>query len=622
MKRFLCIACLLLVVSAEIAFLIPSKKRLVIVVLPDKTSYKTDYWTTGGPPPNEIATGEYYHLARRNDSVFDISQGIPILIATGAIHIFAGAHNAGYIDTNHRAWIEGSNGSGEQGTNNASGGNTSYGLQEALTDSSGTVQLYYSDIQFGQAHTAYTGTQSYWFGAGISYTDSSVWVWGMLYGGRCGNGTACSMRSPGPVKVNLPGGEKAVQIRVSWTIVVRCLSGNVYTWGAGDGGIDGSALGQGNSPNYNTPTQISLPAPATMIAGAGLWSYAKLNNGTLYMWGSVNHSRYQTLASGNTRVPINITSNLGFAPSSIVDIEANDESTYCILSDGTMRDWGSRAQGSLGDGTEIDFARYGSSPLPYGSGYPPATPLYYAYDQGYNETGAGVSVVIQIAPINPTPGKTNWIHVSTNACGYCFQAWAQDTYGQWYFCGRDKESLPNRVRPWQWNNGAMQNRYGNAWDKKDWIWCDLFQNQTTIYGSPSPDCLSSGTQLWSDACALYPISTSHTPPVARLTLTPFQSGGKWYVKSDASASTGGDVLVSYKHRGTANGVALDRGVCDRPIDTIGSANGVPLAPGTVVNISTTVYNNYFDSTIASATITIPSSACTNCITLPINIKFH
>lgn len=573
--------------------------------------------TVGGPPPDEVADGEYYHVIRRHDSVFDIAQGIPIYLANNAIHIAAGAHLAMYIDINHRAWVEGSNGSGEQGTNNPGGGSNVYGFQEIVTDSSGTVQLYFSDIQFGQTHTAYSGTQSYWFGAGISYTDSSVWAWGMLGGGRCGNGTYCSMRSPAPVKVNLPAGEKAVQICVSWTIVVRCLSGNVYTWGAGDGGIDGSALGQWSSPNYNTPTQISLPASARLIAGGGLWSYAVLTNGTLYMWGSVNHAQYQTLSSGSTRVPLNITGNLGFSPANIVEIKANDEATYCILSDGTMRDWGSRAQGALGDGTEIDFKRYGGYPLPYGT----TNPFPYAYDQGYNETNAGVAVVIQIIPINPTPGKTNWLHLATNACGYCFQCWAQDANGRWYFCGRDKASCPNRVLPWQYTKGPTQNRYGNGWDKKYWMYVDIFKNQTTVYGSPSPDMLPTGTRMWSDAAALYPTTTPHTPPVASLTLTPFQSGGKWYVKADASGSTGGDVLVNYIHHGTANGTALDLGVRDQPIDTIGSANGTALSAGQTVSMYVTVYNNYFDSTQASASITIPTGTpCTNCATFPIRIN--
>ena len=130
-----------------------------------QNTYKTSnfFWVLGGPPPDEIADGEYYHLIRRHDSVFDGSQGIPILLATGAIHIFAGAHNAGYILANHVAYIEGDNGGGNQGTNNS--GTGVYSFQPVSTDSLGNT-LHFSDIQFGEANTNVNG--SFWWGGGVS----------------------------------------------------------------------------------------------------------------------------------------------------------------------------------------------------------------------------------------------------------------------------------------------------------------------------------------------------------------------------------------------------------------------------------------------------------------------
>ncbi len=620
MKRILYIALLLLVVSAEIAFLIPSKKRLVIVVLPDKTSYKTDYWTTGGPPPNEIATGEYYHLARRNDSVFDISNGIPIYLANNAIHIGCGAHNAYYIDASHVAHIEGSNGSGEQGTKNTIGNDNAYGFQTVTTDSSGITTLHFSDIKFGQAHTAYTGTQSFWFTVGLNYDDSTLWAAGMLYGGRCGNGTACAMASPGFVKVPIPGGKKVIQIQVSWGITALCSDGTVYTWGAGDGGVDGSILGQGSSPVFNTPTQISLPAAANRIAGGGLVSYAVIPSlNKLYMWGSVNHSLYQTLNSGNTRVPIDITTNLGFSPNNIMEMKVNDgPTTYCVLNDGTLRVWGGREQGELGDGTIIDYSRYGGFPLPYGSGYPPATKLYYHYDQGYNETGAGVSVVIQVLPINPTHGKTNWLHVNTNACGYCYQAYFMDANGNIYFCGRNKAALCNGILPWDYVAGPTQSEYPNSWDRAFICYVNIF-GQTTQYYSPSPDCLPSGTDLHTDACSLYSPG-SHTAPTASLTLSAVQIGGRWAIVADNSGSSDAHIImqrIMYQYSGPHS---LDLGVQDQPKDTIYTAAGANLASGDSYTIHAKIVNNYYDSTIATASVTIPS-ACGGCITLPVNVRF-
>lgn len=574
--------------------------------------------------PQELACGEYYHLCRRNDSVFDMAQGKVVYLTNNAIHIFCGAHNAGYIDAGHRAWIEGSNGSGEQGTGNTGGGNNVYGFQEILTDSSGTVQLHFSDIQFGQTHTAYGATQSFWFGAGISSDDSTVWAWGMLYGGRCGNGTGCSMRTISPVKCNLPGGEKAVQICVSWTIVVRCLSGNVYTWGGGDGGVDGSVLGQGASPNYFTPTLISLPAPARLIAGGGLWSYAVLNNDSLYMWGSVNHSLYQTLSSGSTRVPKNISGNLGFAftgsAHKITDIKTNDGATYCITADGLLHDWGGRDQGQLGDGTEIDYSRYGGYPLPYGTGYPPASPFYYHYDQGYNETGAGTSVVIQVSPINPTPGKSNYVHIYTSNCGYCYQVWFVDANGNVYFCGRDKGSCPDGFMPWDYVAGNTQADAPNSWDRKYMKQVFVF-NVSHIYSSPTPDCLPSGAHLYTDACALYSPG-SHSAATARVALSVVYIGGHPALIIDNTGSGGADSLMNTINYQAAGPVTLDMGVEDQRIDTVTTAGGSFLTPGQTFTIHSTIINNYFDSAVASASITIPPLGCGNCLTGPNQIILH
>lgn len=548
---------------------------------------------------DEYATGEYYHLMRRHDSVFECMVSKPVYVANRAIHVFAGAHNCGYIDVDHVAHIEGSNGAGEQGINSSATGVS--GFKTVQTDSAGNP-IHFLDVEYGQ--TNHGVNNSYWWAAGLSSDDGSVYVWGAISGGMCGNGTACAARCQAPVKVPLPNGVRAVQICVGFFLLILDQEGNVYTVGGG-GTINNYALGQGNSPNYYDPVRLNLPAPARLICGATYWSYAVLRDNRMYMWCSQNQLLYATLPQGSSAqsTPRDITGNLPFSVDRITEMKTNNESTYCIV-DGVLYGWGSRAMGTLGDGTEIDFSRYGGYPTPYGTTHP----LYYAYDQGYNETSAGVDVVIQISPINLTPGKSNWRHIWTNPCGYCYQTFASDAFGQLFFAGRDKSVVPDGLGPWSAISGPMQSRYPNSWDKKYWMQVFVASTDAVVYGSPSPDCLPSGAQLWPEACNLYPPSTQHTAPAASLLLTSFQMGDKWVVKADASGTTGADVVQHHILRGTADGIPLDLGVADRPIDTIASAGGVPLRPGSVVAISVTAINNYFDSTTVNQTITISGSA--------------
>lgn len=577
------------------------------------------YWTTGGPNPDEIAYGEYYGLALRHDSIFDITQGIPVYLAKNAIHVFAGAHNAGYIDANHRAWTEGDNAAGNMGTNNSGSG--TYGLAMISTDSLGN-QVYFSDVQYGENNAVSNG--SYWWAAGVSYTDSSLYAWGDLYGGNCGNGTKCALRSQAPVKIPLPAGEKVVSIKVGYFILALCASGHVYTIGGGGGGITNNTVGQGGSPDFYDPVLLNFSGKSIrLIAGGGLWSYAVTTDGQLWNWGSDFHLYYQTYAYGTSAssTPRNITANVSFSPSAITEMAANNDATY-VIAGGILYDWGGTGQGALGNGYATDMKRYGGYPLPYGT----SNPFPYAWAQDYNEGNASfptsIPYTIQLAPVNPTQGVTNYLHIYAQACGYSYHAYFMLADGRICFCGRNKAELCNGILPWDYTEGPTQSRYPNAWDRKDMTMINIFA-QSTLYYSPSPDCKSDGTKLWSDACSLYSPGTV-TFPTASLSVSTASVGGHWAIILDNSASYDAQIIMKRPMYQASGPHTLYFGIRDQAKDTILMADNGYLTPGDTYGIFANIVNNNFDSTHSSTvSVTIPSTTgCANCITLPVNVKFH
>ena len=179
-----------------------------------------------------------------------------------------------------------------------------------------------------------------------------------------------------PVKVPLPGGEKAVKIGVSWTIVVRCLSGSVYTWGAGDGERGGRRTRAGRFPCFQYPHVYFSPGASYADSGRRPMELCRAQQQTNCICGAASIilciRRSPPARTGAERDPPPTSVS---APSTIVERKPTTARPIASLPDGNLHAYGAgREQGELGDGTEIDYSRYGGYPLPYGTGYPPATP--------------------------------------------------------------------------------------------------------------------------------------------------------------------------------------------------------------------------------------------------------
>jgi len=295
--------------------------------------------------------------------------------------------------------------------------------------------------------------------------DGTLWMWGTTAGGNRGNGTWGGTTTR-PVQIPFPAGTVITKFAMNNIGVALDASGNVWTWGSAAQYATPWMLGQGNpSPDITTPTKIPLPSPAAQIAGGGYTNYALLADGQLYGWGY--NGPYLGLgansATGISPVPLNSILNL---PAPVKSVSLNNESTYVILTDGTLWSWGDNACGTIGNGLELNYATYVNS-------VGQATP--YGWDWGSNE-------YVFPSPTQIGKGISNFTNIWTGI-GDVFYCYAEDANGQLYSWGRNKYGvLGNGVGP---ATGSLAASYPNSWDVP-WITAiDPFSyKQISITSSP------------------------------------------------------------------------------------------------------------------------------------------
>lgn len=235
--------------------------------------------------------------------------------------------------------------------------------------------------------------------------DGSVWVWGDNSHGQLGNGTSgAGTGSLIPIQVSGLSNIVAVSAGQDFSVALDA-SGTVFTWGddaagqladgtAGGGnrttpyqvtslsGVsmiaagqqfllvqknDGSAWACGKNANGqlgdNTTTQRATPvqvkdvpgtgflANVVAIAAGGFHSLAVTSNGAAYAWGKNSNGQ---IGINNVTTPQKLPSQvLGVGGSgalaNVSSVAAALNSSFALLSDGTVFSWGINTNGVLGD---------------------------------------------------------------------------------------------------------------------------------------------------------------------------------------------------------------------------------------------------------------------------------
>lgn len=366
--------------------------------------------------------GEYFNVFvdRPSGRAYEF-MGVPRLLST--LHVWkvaGGAHNYMLLDSAGIVYVAGNDNTyGQYGNGTNS---TSSQPQPWTVDSSGNALPTFVAIMSG-------GTTG-WTSAALG-SDGNIYACGALTMGTRGNGTYGGNTNR-PVKISLPGGALVKQLIFNELCIALTTTGDVYTWGAS--GVGGGfwtpfILAQGNSTgNSLTPTKISLPLPAVMIAGGNeMMNYAVLNNGRVRGWGF--NLQYvgisgKDMSNYGYNAP-DVTDSLGITPGTLDTIAASGLASYMLKTDSTAYGWGSNACSNLGF-RGIDYSTY--SPV-------------WAFNQSLNPMQAPV-----LKPIRLAPG----IHNITNiyvSLAYCYAVGlnihATNGNDSVIWCGRNKYQVTN-----------------------------------------------------------------------------------------------------------------------------------------------------------------------------------
>jgi alpha-tubulin suppressor-like RCC1 family protein len=179
--------------------------------------------------------------------------------------------------------------------------------------------------------------------------DGTVRAWGYDGWWQLGDGTegqtGCSCR---PVPITPTGLSGVTAIAAGYEHSLALLSnGTVKAWGRNDFGELGDGTTGGECECSRIPTAIAGLSGVTAIAAGGQHSLALLSNGTVKAWGS---NAAGELGDGSTEqrdAPVTVAGLSG-----VVAIAAGYTDSYALLSNGTVRSWGDG--GLLGNGQESE----------------------------------------------------------------------------------------------------------------------------------------------------------------------------------------------------------------------------------------------------------------------------
>jgi serine/threonine protein kinase len=173
--------------------------------------------------------------------------------------------------------------------------------------------------------------------------DATVKAWGDNSGGKLGDGTTTSQPSS-PVAVSGLAGVSLIDAGVLHSMALMMKDGTVRAWGQNEFG----QLGDGSATNRSAPFSVPGLEGVTSIASGGFWgtdgrtneikyahSLALLSDGTVRAWGSNNDGQLGDGTTTNRNTPGNASGLEG-----VTGLAAGATHSLALLADGTVKVWG------------------------------------------------------------------------------------------------------------------------------------------------------------------------------------------------------------------------------------------------------------------------------------------
>ena len=182
------------------------------------------------------------------------------------------------------------------------------------------------------------------------YDDGSLYAWGKNNAGQLGVGDTIDRNTPtkvtgisGKIRKLIPYTSTSTNFSDFQHVLALMEDGSLYGWGYNSLG----QLGVGDNKNRNTPAKVNLNGKVVDIYSADNSYLALMEDGSLYGWGNNSDGELGVGDTIDRNTPTKVTGISGKIKKIIMSTYGIYTSSYALMEDGTLYGWGSNNAAQL-----------------------------------------------------------------------------------------------------------------------------------------------------------------------------------------------------------------------------------------------------------------------------------
>ena len=173
--------------------------------------------------------------------------------------------------------------------------------------------------------------------------DGRVFAWGDDSSGQLGSGRQLFINTPVAAVLSEPGSVAGLAAG-GYHSLARMRDGSVWSWGGNGSG----ELGDGTLTGRGVPQKVAGLTAVIAIAAGERHSLAANRSGEVWAWGSNEFGR---LGQGDADLDVSKLPIKVLQLQNVVDVRAGKEHSLALTGDGRVWSWGANFSGQLGDST-------------------------------------------------------------------------------------------------------------------------------------------------------------------------------------------------------------------------------------------------------------------------------